>query len=105
MASRDLYQSVKIEVLDNSAGSVCGQAGLAIGVSSWQEHRLYSEVRRLPLAGLHSRMGLFYGHSQVGLLGGLPDWAGMLAVLCIQVGPLSGLCNHLWSGEVASCVP
>lgn len=83
MASKDFYQSVKTEVLDNSAGSVCVQAGLAVGVSSWQDHHLYSEVRRLLLAGLHSRMGLFYGHIQVGLLGGLPDWAGMLVVLCI----------------------
>lgn len=37
---------------------------------------------------------------------GWTAWSGrLLAVLCGQVGSLSGLCNHLLSGEVADYVP
>lgn len=40
-----------------------------------------------------------------GLLGGLSDWAGLVAVLHHHVGPLAGLCNYLWSGRVTDYVP
>ena len=35
---------------------------------------------------------------------GLPDQAGLPAVLHDQVRPLAGLCSHLLSGEVTCCV-
>lgn len=34
----------------------------------------------------------------------LPSWlSGLLALLCSQVGPLAGLCNHLWLGGASVC--
>ena len=42
---------------------------------------------------------------QPGLLGGLPDWVGLMTVLHSQVGPLARLCNHLWLGQFSGCVP
>ena len=32
------------------------------------------------------------------------NWAGMLDVFCRHMGPITGFCNPLWLGEVASCV-
>lgn len=42
---------------------------------------------------------------QAGLLGRLPDWAGLLAVLHGLVVPLTGFWNHLWPDEVQTVFP
>lgn len=42
---------------------------------------------------------------QVGLLTRLPDCAELLAVFHGHVGPVVELCNHLWSGKLASYLP
>lgn len=60
----------------------------------------------MPLAGLHSWVGLLAGlHVQAGPLGDhLPVWVGLLVLLSSQVGPLAGFCNHLQLGKVPGCV-
>lgn len=54
-----------------------------------KSHCLCSELGML-LAGLRV---------QVGLLGRLPNWVGLLAGFWGHVEPLPGFCNHLWLGS------
>lgn len=80
--------------------------GLLLESLVGQGHSLCFEVKGwVLLPGLCCVMGLFDGHVQTGLLGGLPDWARLLVVLCSQVGPPMELHNHLCLGDIAGCVP
>lgn len=40
-----------------------------------------------------------------GSLAGLPEQAELLAELHSQVESLTGLCNNLWLGGIAGCIP
>lgn len=82
---KDLHQSVHLGVLGGLSGNVCEQMGLSIGVPVGQGHCPCFQVGVVLLDGLHGCVGL-------------------LVCLCSHVGPLAGLCKHLWSGEVAGYV-
>lgn len=83
-----------------------GRQGLVLEFPDGQYHSVSSEVKGwILLPGCCIVLGLLHGHVQVGLLGGLPDQARLLAVLCSHMGPLMELSNHLCLDEIAGCVP
>lgn len=63
-------------------------------------------VGGLLLPWLHGWVYLLAGlFVQAGLQAELYGWEELLSVFQGQLGPLPGLCNHIWFGGASSCAP
>lgn len=95
--ARDSTSSAsQLGLLDGSAGSIIGRWDLLSRSLFGQSH--------CSCCGLCIWMGLLVeNHVHIGPCG----WneVELLTVLCGQVEPFTGLCNKLWLGEFAGCVP
>lgn len=97
LVGKYLHHSTQFGIMGWSSVSVQGHVGLG------QNHCTHSEIGAC-MESCHGWGSVVGWTNLLGSAFKVSYWLGSLVGCgCGQVGPLLGLCNPLWSGEVAGC--